>query len=124
MLENSFDEPARPEYTYTCGQAVALERIGRNSRSVAKHAAQPQVVEGAPTLNRVAEEDGTERAAYKRRESLAVCRPGVAGRVEHQTPQARILSLGANRSHHDGDASAMRSAQQVEVFDAECVREL
>src|ERR1019366_6329194 len=111
-----------------CGQAVALERIGRDSRSVAKHPAQPQVVEGAPTLNRVAEEHGTERAAYKRRESLAVCRPGIEGRDEPQTPQARILSLATSfstsRSHQDGDASAMRSAQQVEVFDAECVREL
>src|SRR5271156_2193516 len=38
------------------GHAVALERIGRDLRFIAEQAAQPQVVERAPSFNRVAEE--------------------------------------------------------------------
>src|ERR1017187_2095987 len=57
---------------FAYGYAVALDRIGRIFRSVAEQAAQPQVVERAPALNRVAENQGAEFAAHKRREPLAM----------------------------------------------------
>ena len=56
-------------------------------------------------------------------------RPGVYGRHQDQALQARVVlstkvSFSANGCDHDGDASAVRGSQQVEVFDAESVGEL
>src|ERR1019366_6313283 len=111
------------------GYAIARERIGRNFRAVAEQTAQPWVVEGAPAFERAAEEQGAKSTAQKRREPLAMRRPGIDGRHQHQAPQAGVgwpnkVLFRTDSCHPDGDATAVGSTQQVEIFDTERVREL
>ena len=59
-------------------------------------------------------------------------RPGIDGRHQDQSLRAPAVSfrtpfrasLRTNRCHHDGNAAAVGSAQEVEIGNAECVREL
>ncbi len=65
-----------------------------------------------------------QRSAEKRRQTLAMWRPGIDGSHQHQSVQPRILALRRDGSHHDGDASAVGRSEQIEILNAESIREL
>src|ERR1700679_1723989 len=104
--------------------AVAIERVARNLLLVSEHAPQPPVIERAPTRDRVPKEQRPERTADKRRETLAMPRPGVDGSHQHEPLQSRILSLNTKSSDHDSNPSTARGAEQIEIPHAHGVHKL
>lgn len=51
-------------------------------------------------------------------------RPRIDGRYQHQSPKTRIAFFRTDGGHHDGNATSVRSSQQIKICNTKSVPKL